>query len=145
VVSMTFGRPSMTSHLEATPLPNPVSDTEINMGVEGDVNTKPSIFAFYVYTIELYRILDRILSDIYNLWYIGSESAMGGGPKKPRSGGLDVILEIDASLDIFESCVPPFLSWTQRDWSGIDEAELPIYQRQCNVLRTRYAPRLLCN
>lgn len=134
---MTFGRPSMTSHLEATPLPNPLSDTEISMGMEDVVNTKPSIFAFYVYTIELYRILDRILTDIYNLWYIGSESAIGGGPKKPRSGGLDIILEIDTSLDMFECGVPSFLSWTQRDWSGIDETMLPIYERQSNVLHTR--------
>jgi hypothetical protein len=133
---MTFGRPSMTSHLEATPLPNLGSDTEINM-LEGDVDTEPSIFTFYLHAIELYRILDRILSDIYNLWYIGSESAIAGGHKKPRSGGLDVILEIDTSLDFFESWVPPFLSWTKRNWRGIEEAELPIYQRQSNVLRTR--------
>ncbi|TQB69102.1 hypothetical protein MPDQ_002360 [Monascus purpureus] len=62
IVSMTFGRPSMTSHIPPVPLPSTVSDSELlsdSNGRAGGVGY--SLMTFYVSTIELYGILDSIL------------------------------------------------------------------------------------
>ncbi|KAL4991851.1 hypothetical protein BDW68DRAFT_184740 [Aspergillus falconensis] len=62
-LSMTYGRPTMTTHL--APLPSPdASDTSGQDGAED-----PSLMAFYTEAIELYSILDRLLSDLYYAWH----------------------------------------------------------------------------
>ncbi|GFF79911.1 hypothetical protein CNMCM8927_000697 [Aspergillus lentulus] len=51
--------------------------------------------AFYI-TIELYHILDSILSDIYRAWR--GRSSPGSRRHPTKHGGLDIIIELEEKL-----------------------------------------------
>lgn len=136
IVSMTYGRPSMTSHLPSVPLPgdeglSPVGETR-----------NPSLLAFYIATIELYQILDSILSDVYKAWRGRSSSVptsdSGGAIKQ---AGLDVVVELEEKLIDYESNLPSFLSWTHQSTTPIvtSASDQLTLHRQRNVLHARYA------
>jgi len=119
---MTYGRPSMTSHLSRVPLPGTLEAPD-----------SPSTMAFYISTIELYSILDIILSDVYKAWR--------GRPNTPssstlRQGGLAVIIDLEERLLDYESHLPWFLSW--RENIPITGPSHLVLSRQRNVLHARY-------
>lgn len=93
---------------------------------------------FYVLTIELYRILESILSDIYNTW----QSRSGKHPESSRStryGSLDVIMELDDKLSAYEANVPGVLNWTKaQSLHKANSHQVSILERQRNVLWARY-------
>jgi hypothetical protein len=124
---MTYGRPSMTSHLPSVPLP----------GTEEEEHSSetPSPMVFYIATIELYSILDSILSDIYRAWR--GRSSPGSRRHTTKHGGLDVIMELEEKLFEYENSLPPFLNWNR----PLDQATNPeqtTLHRQRNVLHARY-------
>jgi hypothetical protein len=131
---MTYGRPSMTSHLSSVPLPggalalSPLCETR-----------NPSLMDFYIATIELYQILDRILSDVYNAWRGRSNNALVGSLHTTRQAGLDVVIELEEKLFEYESGLPSSLSWTRPPMSAVDPSDQLILDRQRNVLHARYA------
>ena len=126
---MTFGRPSMTSHLPSVPLPGALD----LMSFQGSQD--PSLMTFYVATIELYQILDSILSDVYHTWR-GRSSATAMG-----QGTFDVIIGLEEKLLQYESQLPWFLDWTGLSLSPpsleIDPSRRKILDRQKNVLHAR--------
>lgn len=137
IVSMTFGRPSMTSHIPPVPLPSTVSDSELfsdsNCRAEG---VGYSLTTFYVSTIELYGVLDSILCDIYNAWH-------GRSPcRDTRHYGLDIIIELDSKLSAFESNLPPNLNWSAATGTleHADDDNAQVFKLQRNVLHARYLP-----
>lgn len=138
IVSMTFGRPSMTSHLPPVPLPSAISDSELlNPNGHSDGNGH-SYMTFYVSTIKLYNILESILSDIYNAWQSRSNKSASELYWDMRQGGLDIIIELDSKLSVFESSLPPILNWSGRHHSNdTDDANMLIFDRQRNVLHAR--------
>jgi hypothetical protein len=101
---MTYGRPSMTSHLPSVPLPGAVGRSLVG----GTPN--PALMTFYIATIELYQILDSILSDVYNAWRGRSSNSPTGGWATSKQAGLDVIIELEEKLFEYESNLPDFLS-----------------------------------
>ncbi|KAL1953096.1 hypothetical protein VTO42DRAFT_3597 [Malbranchea cinnamomea] len=141
IVSMTYGRPSMTSHLSQPPLPLAVNDSDLERLGDKEKPTVPSIshMGFYVATIELYTILENILSDIYNAWRSRSNNDGSGPYWDVKQGGLDVIIDIDNKLSCFESNLDPVLNWTHPPFlehtDGIDPL---ILMRQRNVLHARF-------
>ncbi|GAQ36257.1 transcription factor [Aspergillus tubingensis] len=124
-VSMTHGRPSMTSHLAPIPLPFATGkDVPLTMG-------------FYVATIKLYRILDRILSDVYNMW----RGRFNEETKKSTpwsEGNFDSLLELERQLQSFKDTLPPYLSWSASSCPECHLEESDIIERQRNILRSRY-------
>jgi hypothetical protein len=129
---MTYGRPSMTTHI--APLPPPVGDSDTARLEPGE---KPSLMAFYTETIKLYDILDRILSDVYYVWRSRSRKDQGK-PSTMGLGGLDTVLEIERQLTLFEANLPSFLKWTtgQPVLHQAPELSQPIAQQR-NVLHAR--------
>lgn len=124
---MTYGRPSMTSHLPSVPLPE--------TGEEEHSSGSPSPMAFYISTIVLYRILDSILSDIYGAWR--GRSSPGSRRHATKHCRLDVIIEIEERLSEYENNLPHFLNWNR----PLDQATNPeqsTLHRQRNVLHARY-------
>lgn len=118
----------MTSHLARTPLPGMfdlTSDTE---------SGSPPLIAFYTSTIELYSILDGILSDVYKAWHGRSNDSM----PVSRHSGLDVLLRLEDQLLQFESAVPKFLSWKGTLSEPPTSATEETIARQRNVLHSRY-------
>lgn len=126
-VSMTYGRPSMTSHITTLPLPG-LFDLESRQEL-----ACPSLIAFYISTIKLYSILDSILSDVYNTW----EGRSHESTLKKNPNGLDVIIRLEESLLQYEASVPPFLSWKFPSTLTVESANEQILSRQRNVLHCR--------
>ncbi|KAL3455131.1 fungal-specific transcription factor domain-containing protein [Aspergillus heterothallicus] len=142
-LSMTYGRPSMTTHLgPVSPPPSENAEEE---------PSQPSTMAFYNEAIKLYDILDKILADIYKAWRghrprneISQQQQQQQQPtSKSRLGGLDTVLEIERQLAVFGANVPPFLKWTTATpHTNIDQnqnldLDLALAQQR-NVLHARY-------
>ncbi|KAG2412987.1 hypothetical protein HFD88_010546 [Aspergillus terreus] len=131
-VSMTYGRPTMTSHLSNVPLP------ECPVPGPGDEHI-PSIMAFYIATIELYRVLDSILSDVYETWRSrDSMTPVGSTRRNGGSSGLDVIIGLEDKLFQYESNLPSFLSWTRSSTPVLEAQKQLVLRRQRNVLHARF-------
>ncbi|KAJ5486445.1 hypothetical protein N7530_000745, partial [Penicillium desertorum] len=142
IVSMTHGRPSMTSHISPLPLPAMGTDSEEADPCElsgQPCDHKLGYMTFYVSTIELYKILESILSEVYNAWQSRSNSTRTGSPRSSKLCSLDVLMELDDKLAAYEASVPQPLNW-------IDEPSLhrsgggnaSTFKRQQNVLRARF-------
>ncbi|KAF9893639.1 hypothetical protein FE257_010951 [Aspergillus nanangensis] len=132
-VSMTYGRPTMTSHLSSVPLP-----LRAEVGEDG----RPSYMSFYIATIELYRILDNILEDVYRSWHRRGNTpptaSSTTAAATTRQARLDVIIELEQKLFEYASGLPSFLSWTEPTTSTADSSYDLVLQRQRNVLHARF-------
>ncbi|KAJ5383226.1 fungal specific transcription factor [Penicillium concentricum] len=132
-LSMTYGRPSMTTHLASLP---PPTDLDNSSGEER--TGEPKIMEFYREAIELYGILDRILADVYN-------PCRGRSPQHQSQqatkglGGLDTVLDIERQLTLFEANLPCVLKWPAGPSAAHADGEpnLAIAQQR-NVLHARY-------
>lgn len=99
---------------------------------------KLGYMTFYVSTIELYKILECILSEVYNAWQSRSNSTRASLPRSSKLCSLDVLMELDDKLAAYEISVPQPLNWTDEPSlhrSGSGNAS--IFKRQQNVLRAR--------
>lgn len=131
-LSMTYGRPTMTTHL--APLPPPDGfDTS-----RPDGASNRTLMAFYTEAIKLYGILDRILSNVYTAWRGWSRQDHPQSSTKSL-GGLDIVLEIEQQLTLFEANLPSFLKWNSAMHS--DAALDQAIAQQRNVLHARYTPQ----
>lgn len=143
---MTFGRPSMTSHVSPTPLPvmAPQSKSDDPCELSGQsCDHQFGYMTFYVSTIELYKILESILSDIYNAWQSHSNVHRPTSPRDSKHSSLDVIMELDDKLSSYEANVPSVLNWTKRQTSRRSTGQQgSLFERQRNVLRARYSKPL---
>ncbi|RAL05416.1 uncharacterized protein BO80DRAFT_397962 [Aspergillus ibericus CBS 121593] len=120
-VSMTHGRPSMTSHLAPIPLP--------------DASDADAPLHFYVATIELYRILDRVLSDVYNMWRGRSNEGVNTCTSWSE-GSFDPLLDLERQLQSFQDSLPLDLNWVTPEREH--PVESAILARQRNIIRSRY-------
>ncbi|KAJ5295275.1 hypothetical protein N7508_010096 [Penicillium antarcticum] len=137
IVSMTHGRPSMTSHLAPVPLPIMEPDMQADDPCElsGQAcDHKMGYMTFYVSSIELYKILESILSEVYNAWQSRSNNTRTASPRGAKHCSLDVLMELDDKLSAFEANVPHPLNWTDEQ-SQHRTSNPPIFKRQQNVLQ----------
>lgn len=141
---MTYGRPSMTSHIlpiYPVPLPvmRPASNAEDPCALSGQhCDHELGYLTFYASTIELYKILESILADVYNAWQGRSEHHRTISVNGVRQNSLDVIMELDDKLSAYEADIPSVLNWTTQQPSSPEGSARPVIQRQRNVLRARY-------
>jgi hypothetical protein len=139
---MTYGRPSMTSHISPVPLPGMKPESQDDDPCE--LSEQPcdhrlGYMTFYVSTIELYKILESILSEIYNAWQSSSRHHRPMSPRGLKHKSLDVIMELDDKLSAYEANVPSVLNWTKADPPfNPNTYQGSVFQRQRNVLRARY-------
>ncbi|KAJ5554647.1 hypothetical protein N7513_004606 [Penicillium frequentans] len=145
ILSMTYGRPSMTSHISPVypvPLPamRPKSEAEDPCALSGQpCDHKEGHVAFYASTIELYKILESILADVYNAWQGQPHHHRTISVQGTRQSSLDVIMELDDRLSAYEANISPELNWTTRRQNFSPETHpQPVLQRQRNVLRARF-------
>ncbi|PYH34887.1 uncharacterized protein BO87DRAFT_425562 [Aspergillus neoniger CBS 115656] len=131
-LSMTHGRPTMTTHL--APLPPP-EDSEMS---RQDPPGEPSLLSYYTEVIKLYSILDRILSDVYHAWC--GRTRQGRPQASTKSlGGLDTILEIEKELTLFEANLLSCLKWDPDTPELNSDGDLnQAIAQQRNVLHARY-------
>lgn len=141
---MTYGRPSMTSHVSPiyrVPLPamRPELQTDDPCHLSGQAcDHKLGSMTFYVSTIELYGILESILSDVYNAWQSRSNHRFMS-LQGTSQGSLDIIMELDDRLSTYECNVPTVLNWIcPQQPNNTNDHQNSVFQRQQNVLRARY-------
>ena len=147
---MTYGRPSMTSHISPVyPVPLPSMRPDLQANDPCELSGQPcdhqlGYTTFYVSTIELYKILESILADVYNAWQSRSNHQRPTSLRGTRHSSLDVIMELDEKLSAYEADVPDVLNWTKMHPPvSADSHQESVFQRQRNVLRARYIHFLL--
>ncbi|KAK1503296.1 fungal specific transcription factor domain-containing protein [Colletotrichum tamarilloi] len=143
LVSMTFGRPTVTSNLSANEL--------LSRSHSGaDQSLEQPKLEFITQSFKLSLILENILSQVYQAWrnrYPAQRASCGtrGGGGGGGIGGLsfDAIVELDSKLTDFEDLVPPLLSWGgESEASVLDGVSSPddlrILATQKHVLHARF-------
>lgn len=138
---MTHGRPSVTSHISPVPLPEMGTGSQASDPCElsgQSCDHKMGYLTFYVSTIELYKILESILSEVYNAWQTRSNSNRTSSPRGSKLCSLDVLMELDDKLSAYEANVPPLLNWTKEPLQRSGSGDMSVFKRQQNVLRARY-------
>ncbi|KAK4121993.1 hypothetical protein N657DRAFT_665233 [Parathielavia appendiculata] len=132
IVSMTYGRPTMTAHVPDLPLPATDEFDDESGHARGPGHDSSSTMCFYVEFIRQCRILGDILINVY-------QSTACGPPflgDEHKSHGMDAILELDAQLSRYEADLPPIMSWTSPcDISSLDEERRLILTTQRTVLQ----------
>lgn len=142
---MTFGRPSMTSHVSPASLPVMAPQTKSDDPCElsgQSCDHQLGYMTFYVSTIELHKILESILSDIYNAWQSHSNIHRPASLRDSKHSSLDVIMELDDKLSSYEANVPAVLNWTNKTSHRSTGQQGSLFERQRNVLRARYPKQL---
>lgn len=121
----------------SVPLPDVIDDEYLSIGpsaVASQPEGLPSMMAFFVKSLDLYKILHEILLAFY--------TPTAGGTKEDtysfyldqscmREGGRSVI-ELDRALSKWSRALPLHLQYCSPDSKSID-----MFIRQANVLRAR--------
>ncbi|KAK4176854.1 fungal-specific transcription factor domain-containing protein [Triangularia setosa] len=145
IVSMTFGRPTMTDVNDLS-LPSrlELEDNEWAMLSASEGNgevAETSRMNFFVEYIRQCHILGEILSSIYlsPKGRGGPSSSSGATGDESPLYGLDAILELDAKLSKYEVGVVPIMSWTgPSNIGGMPEYKRKIIVTQRNVLHASF-------
>ena len=127
----------MTTHDQNVPLPSLLE--EAHGAAEMPSAEEPTRMAYFVQSVRLSTVLEKILDKVYQPWR--SKSGANTPPSQGRScSNFDIITELDSQLAEFEASVPTFLSWTKPqslDTSAAAARLDPVILMQKNVLRGR--------
>ncbi|OOG00640.1 hypothetical protein ASPCADRAFT_502917 [Aspergillus carbonarius ITEM 5010] len=124
------------THASAVPLPEAVNDECLDTNA---VHRQPepetlSKTDFYVRTLQLYKILRKILSEVYEPWEDGN-AADQPERTKPENIQAQALLELDEELSVFESSLPAALQWRSTlEPEGLAEQ----FRRESSLLRGRF-------
>lgn len=130
VVSMTLGRPAMLLGSKARGLPRPLDSGEENLQPTTNDKSTPSSIDFFAETVKLYRIVGRVLLNIYR---INDEQDERSGTEEGRNE--EMTLQLSNELSKFADGLPETLSWKhpKGNHTGAD-----ILERQSHVLHVRF-------
>jgi len=139
---MTLGRPTMISRDDAliVPFPSSIDDEYLSLIPGHDRQQpvdQPSSIAFFVRSVELYAINERVLSTMYANGSVNGPAPRSGLPFPEQLQSLDFneILRLDGDLIKWNESLPSFM--VVNPGIPIDYRRDPIIPRQANVLRLR--------
>jgi hypothetical protein len=145
MAAMTLGRPMMISRdvAKLVPYPSSIDDEFLSAtpGLDGhQPSDKPSRIAFFVHSVELYHITERVLSTMYARGSVGGPSHRSGLPFPEQLESLDFneILRLDGALIKWNESLPPFLC--THPGVPVDFRLDSTISRQANILRLRRVP-----
>lgn len=138
---MTLGRPTMTTHASGVPVPLLADDT-----MENDGDTSPNINqqtpteeTYFVQSIRLSTVLERILNRVYQPWM--RKSARDDLQSHDSRQSFDTIVDLDSQLAEFEADLPVSLNWNKSpadlEPSAIPSGITNVILMQRNVLHGR--------
>ncbi|KAJ4388504.1 hypothetical protein N0V85_007486 [Neurospora sp. IMI 360204] len=136
-VSMTYGRPTMTAHIDALALP---SIAELDYGELDRQNSPssgsvPSKMYFYLEHIQQCHIMGEILSTVYQSPLGRPTNLQDPSSSDQATHGLDAILALDEKLSRYERSVNPIMSWsTPTDLMAVELERRQIIVTQRTVL-----------
>jgi hypothetical protein len=128
MIANTFGRPRLLSGKEQIPLPAQIDDE--NLPESGEIQHTggtPSKLDFFIYTLKLSSIMDRVPPPEAHFL----RSAAHSGQE------LGTVLDINTELDNFSESLPRHLVISPSD-GPISSRYGDCFELQANVLRTRY-------
>lgn len=136
LVSMTFGRPTMTTLASNHPLPSIADDAAMDSpdgaGLIFPRGTAPTRLQFFAESSRLAKVLEQILVRVYQPW-----KSMSGGAEQHHFS-LDTVIELDAQLSQFEKLVPWPLNWlSELSPRALLEDMAPCLRLQQTVLHSR--------
>lgn len=110
LVSMTYGRPAMTTHISVLPLP---SGFEQHLSVPVEPHQVTPKFRFYRESIRLCGILEDILSKVYQPWMnrTAPDLSLVTSGNTSSYYSLDAVVGLHKKLSDFENSVHESLSW----------------------------------
>ncbi|RDH17397.1 hypothetical protein M747DRAFT_317233 [Aspergillus niger ATCC 13496] len=133
--SMMLGRPPMT-HSSAVPLPEAIDDEYLDSSMATCQPSTETLSGteFYVRTLQLYKILRKILSEVYEPW---EDERAPDQSERPKSENelAQTLLSLDEELLAFESNLPVALQW--RDAQQPADVAGP-FRRESSLLRGRF-------
>ncbi|EHK21930.1 uncharacterized protein TRIVIDRAFT_151548 [Trichoderma virens Gv29-8] len=141
LVSMTFGRPTMTAHLSNLELPSSMDYDSSNGedGIGGNQNAEVSRYLFNVEHIRLCNILGEILFQVFQPSDGPLSAKQSNGRPNEGHHGLDVILNLDAQLSEYVKTVHPALSWVYpRAVTSVKPEIKSVLEMQRNALHVRF-------
>lgn len=131
LVSMTFGRPNITSGLPSAQIKE---TTTIDIAT---MNQKEKLkVAFLAPCARLSLVLNQLLSQLYPS--LPRPNGNNGRSSSPTSIGRDIIADIEKQLDSFEDSLPAPLSWKVSESGGgnVNQKDR-LFVLQRNVLQAR--------
>ncbi|KAF3048221.1 hypothetical protein E8E12_011323 [Didymella heteroderae] len=131
VVSMTLGRPAMLLGSKARSLPKPLDSGEESLPSMTNDKKRPASIDFFTETVKLYRIVGRVLLNIYR---INDEQDERSSPAEEDRND-DMTLELNNELIKFADNLPETLRWRR---SKGDNAAADVLERQSHVLHVRF-------
>lgn len=149
---MIYGRPIGIPHVRATTmpdsLPQPVDDRHIAAG-EGQPDGVPSVNAFFVNSVNLYRVMDEILERLHEaLATVRSDTACHvHSDRQNRTARctcnavpqLAAILQLDGLLLDWHESLPTYLKFSLDSVKCAVEDDHPVQiQRQRVILKIRF-------
>lgn len=111
---MTYGRPTMTAHLDALALPSiaELDDGEPDRQNSPSSDSVPSKMYFYLEHIQQCHIMGEILSTVYQSPLGRPTNLQDPSSSDQATHGLDAILALDEKLSRYERSVNPIMSWS---------------------------------
>lgn len=140
-VSMTYGRPTMTAHLDTLVLPSlaELDEGELDCQNRPSSANVPSKMYFYLEHIQQCHILGEILSSIYQSPLGRTNDLQGPSSGDQATHGLDAILKLDEKLSRYERSVNPIMSWTSpSDLMAVALERRQVIVTQRNVLHGNF-------
>ncbi|KAK4068011.1 transcriptional regulator family: Fungal Specific TF [Trichoderma harzianum] len=137
IMSMTMGRPAQLGIEHNVPLPLAIDDEYLSP-TRCDCRQPDSIVSrnqYLVESLKLVQVLSQVLSTMYNATRDEEQNVSSGVPTSTMRAKLMDMLQIEASLDNFESSLHPSLKW---DVYCSSKAANDVFVRQSNVLHARY-------
>lgn len=126
---MLFGRPLMIHDQDAYLVQLPTAQDDKNITHTGILmSPRPSKMAFYIATLQLYRILGDILRELYS-----PRDDYRTMKEEQWLSKVSSIMRFDKELKDWFSSVPKFLQWGSKEDVSDDIV------RQRNVLQVRYS------
>ncbi|KAL7783680.1 fungal-specific transcription factor domain-containing protein [Trichoderma afarasin] len=136
IMSMTMGRPVQLGVEHNVPLPLAIDDEYLSP-TRCDCRQPDSIVSrnqYLVESLKLVQVLSQVLSTMYNATRDEEQKVSSGVPNSTMRAKLMDMLQIEASLDNFESSLHPSLKW---DVYCSSMAANDVFVRQSNVLHAR--------
>ncbi|QYT01574.1 Zn(2)-C6 fungal-type domain-containing protein [Trichoderma simmonsii] len=136
IMSMTMGRPVQLGVEHNVPLPLAIDDEYLSP-TRCDCRQPDSIVSrnqYLVESLKLVQVLSQVLSTMYNATRDEEQKVSSGVPTSTMRAKLMDMLQIEASLDTFESSLHPSLKW---DAYCSSMAANDVFVRQSNVLHAR--------
>ncbi|KAL7912610.1 fungal-specific transcription factor domain-containing protein [Trichoderma velutinum] len=136
IMSMTMGRPAQSGIEHNVPLPLAIDDEYLSSS-RCDCHQPDGIVSRNQYLVEglkLAQVLGQVLSTMYNAMRNEQQEGSSSVPITTMQAKFMDMLQIEATLDSFESSLHPSLKW---DVDCSDMAANNVFVRQSNVLHAR--------